>query len=267
MPNPITSLKNIFTNPAGGPSGNSMAPPPTASPTQGFGTQSMPGSKVSPWVDYPLEAIQGAIGVGADTPANRFGQVAATLPFINPIRGGLGAVKGLLGRAAPEATGGILTGIRSAFTGGDEAISGLRSALPESFGPNATIGPRISDTTGAAYDPLALHLGGGPEPSVTQLPSPSTPPSAGNFPSVSQLSPSVPTSQSKRTSMGLDNPYSATPAYDYPEPEMVDSTGSSQQYDLHGGPPRNAGGNAGSTVGGDTLRKMGLSIPYGPPPR
>ena len=265
MPDPITSLRNIFTNPAGGPSGNSMSPPPTAPPGQGFGTQSMPGSKVSPWVDYPLEAIQGAIGVGVDTPANRAGQVLGALPFLNPMSGGMGAVKGLLGRTAPEATGGVVSGIKSLLGGGDEAVSGLKGALPESFGPNAWAGPKISDTTGSAYDPLALKLGGGPEPSITQLPSPSTPPSAGNFPSLTQLSPSVPTSQSKRTSLGLDNPYSATPSYDWPG--VSDASGSTQQYDLHGGPSRSAGGNAGSTVGQDTLNKLGVKIPYGPPPR
>ena len=217
MPDPISSLRNILTDPAGGPSGQRPA----------FGTQDMPGSKVSPMVDYPLEALQGALGVGTDTSANRFGAMAAS--------------------AIP-----IVGGIKSAFTGGGgEALSGLRGALPKSLGPNAYAGPVISSypSLDTVSDPLHLRLGAGTK--LTPGGNVPLPPiGAGGLGDVPFMKPyPMPDTTTYP-------PYTASHNYDWPE--AADSLGHPGQYDISGGPPK---GFHGSTVNGDRLRSLGIPIP------
>src|ERR1700677_1375894 len=108
MPDPITSLKNLISNPAGGTSGG-----------PDFATQDMPGSSVKPFPDYPIEGLLGAIGVGRDTQANRYGQVlGAALPVI----GGAGSAIGGAIEEAPEAISGLRNAVDSLGDAGTAAF-------------------------------------------------------------------------------------------------------------------------------------------------
>jgi len=97
MPGPLDALKKLGLN----------LPPAEQSAPLAPG-EDMPGSGPK-WLDPIIEGGLGMVGVGADTSANRAGQlVSAALPFAAAARGGLGAL-----RSAPE------------------ALSGLSGAIPE----------------------------------------------------------------------------------------------------------------------------------------
>lgn len=73
MPGPLDYLRKI---------GFKLPPPEQSAPLAPG--EDMPGSAPM-WFDKPIEAALGAIGVGRDTSANRFGQVlGAAVPFMGP---------------------------------------------------------------------------------------------------------------------------------------------------------------------------------------
>lgn len=103
MPSPVELLRQLGFN----------LPDPAQSQPLAPG-EDMPGSKPS-WLDVPLEAGLGFLGVGADSKANRFGQMAgAAVPAIGGLKTALGGLRGAsvareaAGMARPPLTGAFL---------------------------------------------------------------------------------------------------------------------------------------------------------------